>query len=342
MKKYLLTSIYFLSLLVTGCLRAAPVLSPKEVFVEGKEGIGDFYIFQYELTVAEYKKYLEVTGETFDFEKGMHDGLPVTYPVNERITSDDCPMPDISFLQLVSFANWLSKQHGLNRAYSIKSDGRVIWDKKANGYRAPFSSEWEWAAIGGKEAKGFKYPGSDNLDEVAWYGENSQVNPSRDYSIYEDIGYIPRILHPVGTKKPNELGIYDMLGSVYEWCWDLYKIESINKNSGIDGEIAEDFDWVNGSAYFVPFDDDGSTYPVLKEYDESYFDYSAFVADNNSRGIRRIVRGYCYYYSRNKVKDNAALNSWDKANGECLKPLYAYSDIGIRLVRNAAALSSFR
>jgi formylglycine-generating enzyme required for sulfatase activity len=335
MKKYLICSIYLFSLVVVACLRATPVLAPREVLVAGKDGIDDFYIFQYELTVAEYKKYLEVTGETFDFETGLHDLLPFSYPVNDRIMSDDCPILDISFLRLAKFANWLSTQHGLAPVYKIKNDERVVWDRTANGYRAPLSAEWEWAASGGKEAKGFKYPGSNNLDEVAWYGENSQVDPSWDYSVYEDIGYIPRILHPVGTKKPNELGIYDMLGSVYEWCWDLYKIKPADHDPRVDGEIVEDLDWVRGSAYFVPFDDDGSTYPVIKEYKESYFDYNAFITDNNSRCIRRIVRGYCYYYSRNRVKENDALNSWDKANGDCLKPLYAYSDIGIRLVRNA-------
>ena len=75
-------------------------------------------------------------------------------------------------------------------------------------FRLPTESEWEYACRGGdkKTSKGFGYSGSDSVDEVAWFvGNNSEGKT-----------------HPVGKKKPNELGIYDMSGNIVEWCYDWF------------------------------------------------------------------------------------------------------------------------
>ena len=79
-----------------------------------------------------------------------------------------------------------------------------IFDNKFE-FRMPTEAEWEFAARGGNRSKGYKYSGSNNLHEVAWFESNSEGTT-----------------HPVGMKKPNELGIYDMSGNLWEWCQDWH------------------------------------------------------------------------------------------------------------------------
>ena len=111
-----------------------------------------------------------------------------------KYKGDNLPVEMVSWHEVTEFCRKLTDRE---REKGKLPDGYV--------YRLPTEAEWEYAARGGTKSKGFIYPGSNDPDEVAWHHPGSSDET-----------------HPVGTKRPNELGLYDMAGNVWEWCLDFY------------------------------------------------------------------------------------------------------------------------
>jgi len=196
--------------------------------------LDDFYIGKTEVTQAQYES---VTGSNPSYYKGS-----------------DLPVEQLNWYKAVEFCNKLSEREGLDNCYTIDlkeedpnnlteyRDLRysVICNFEANGYRLPTEAEWEYAARGGKLSKGYKYSGSNgsfgsSLKDYAWYKSNSNGKTQ-----------------PVGIKKPNELGIYDMSGNVWEMCWDWYA-EDYYKNSPENnpaGARSGEFRVMRGGSFF--------------------------------------------------------------------------------------------
>ncbi|MDP3504296.1 MAG: SUMF1/EgtB/PvdO family nonheme iron enzyme [Myxococcales bacterium] len=133
----------------------------------------------------------------------------------------DCPANALSWSNAVVYLNLLSKKEGLEPCYAIKG-GLATWTKgyDCTGYRLPTEAEWEYAARGGNEE-----PRYGEIDEIAWYSENSSSS-----------------VHPVGKKKKNAYGLYDMLGNVWEWTWDAmdYKPYTENMTDTIIGGLSQE------------------------------------------------------------------------------------------------------
>ena len=211
------------------------------------------------VTFSDYRKTFTVNGVSFDMMPVAGGTFRMGATKSEDSDADEweSPIHDVTLSDYyigkteVTQALWHAVMR--NNPSKFLSDNRpvesVSWNdcqefirklnaKTGMNFRLPTEAEWEYAARGGNKSRGYKYSGSNNIDAVAWYEGNAKSKT-----------------HPVGTKQPNELGIYDMSGNVWEWCNDCYGYYSSNAQTNPKGVVSSAYRvcrggyWDNSTKY---------------------------------------------------------------------------------------------
>jgi formylglycine-generating enzyme required for sulfatase activity len=212
--------------------------------------VSDFYISKYEVTVEEFSKFIEETNYQTDAEKlggsylwvnsgwQLKNGINWRHDANAQIRKKEeynHPVIHVSWNDAIEYCNWLSVKEKLLPVYMFieNNDEKKVYAPSlsfTNGYRLPTEAEWEFSA---------SIRGS-----YVWSGTDKEENLS-DYCNCFDFEDDYPTTAPVGSFRPNSLGLYDMSGNVWEWCWDSYTLnyaKSQSQNNSTD-KVLRDGSW---------------------------------------------------------------------------------------------------
>jgi formylglycine-generating enzyme required for sulfatase activity len=164
----------------------------------GAQAVDGFFMAKTEVTWSEFQ-----TVRTWAAANG--------YDIGDagRGVGSNRPVTNVSWYHVVKWCNARSEKEGLRPVYKVATaiyrtgDSVPTIDTTANGYRLPSEKEWEFAARGGVKTNFYEYSGSNDINAVAWYSSNSRSSTQ-----------------DVATRLANELGLSDMSGNVWEWCFD--------------------------------------------------------------------------------------------------------------------------
>lgn len=223
-----------------------PTYEPDMVYIDGCDGLGNYWIGRYEVTIEEFAAFIKETNYVTDAEKKGYGEIwsqtkkdwekkkGVDWRCDEsgnpRPISDygKYPVVNVSHNDAMAYCDWLYEKYNKNYILPSVED----WLEVAQGIVPGHQS-----FIGLHAGTGnFVYSGSNNIDEVGWYNGNSNYK-----------------IHPIGKKKPNQCHVYDMTGNVYEWCYNYYDEEKDRISRGYtDVEKGKNFNkyWGCGGSCF--------------------------------------------------------------------------------------------